>query len=183
MDFGSRENYTPEMAEYLLRSFEREFDFIICDAGCEADHGLSLGSLFCSDRVYMLIRQSEVCFSRTAWALPLYRQLRINFGALVLCGFEKSSPYTKEYAAERFSEKSSGNLEIAGSLGILTIRKSRYGSDSETDCKSIYSYGEAGYSKDMTALEEDAAASLGFSAAHRENGRRGLWKNSVSGKR
>ena len=129
------------------------------------------------------IRQSEVCFSRTAWALPLYRQLRINLGAFVLCGFEKSSPYTKEYAAERFAEKNAESLEIAGSLDVLTIRKSRYGSDSEADCKSIYSYGEAWYLKDMAALEEDAAAALGFSAAHRENGRRGLWKNSVSGKR
>lgn len=171
-DFGSREAYLPEMAEYLLKALEQHFDLVICDSGCELDHGLSLGALFCSRRIYTVLSQSEICLARTQWAAPLWERLRIEASGYIICKYDKSSPYTPAYVA--------GRLGIENSR-LLTLRNSRYSADAESEHRSLYSYGEGAYVKDLRAIEEDAALALGYGGDPTRS-RRSLWKSSAYGK-
>lgn len=145
-DPGSAEGYLPDMAQYMLEEFAQHFDVVLCDSGSEIEHAMALGALFSADRYYFVLSQSEVCFRRAEWLLPLYEKLDLAEERFVLCGCEKTSPFTAAYAAKR--------LQTDGEH-ILSVRASRRGSDAEIENRSLYSYRESTYRRDIDAVAED----------------------------
>ena len=147
-DPESGRRYLPDMSEYMLTSFAKVFEYVICDSGSDAEYGLCLGSLLAADMVFMVLCQSEICLRRAEWLKPLYDKLSLKDCSYVLCKYDKNSPYDPDYVEERLGLNK-------GSL--LYIRKSRHGEDAELENRSIYSFSEPGYRKDIALLASKAA--------------------------
>ncbi len=139
---GSSDIY-PEMAEYLLRTLAPAYDAVICDGGADIEEGMALGSLFASDRLFMVLSQSENCMKRCEWLTPLYSQLELKADRFVINSFQAGSPYTESYVCDR--------LKI-GRDRILKVRRSEFGNTAETDSRSLLSYRDKGFLKDIDEL-------------------------------
>ena len=169
---GSAEGYLPDMAQYMLDGFAQNFDVVLCDSGSEIEHAMALGALFSADRLYLVLSQSEICFRRAEWLTPLYEKLDLAEERFVLCRCDKNSPFTAAYAAKR--------LETDADR-IFSVRVSKKGSDAEIENRSLYSYREGPYRKDIDALAEDIVRTFELT----RDGKEKKWfrKNSVSARR
>ena len=166
---GSAEIYLPDMAEYMLDAFADCFDVVVCDSGSEIEHAMALGTLFSSDRIYHVLTQSELYFRRAEMLLPLYAKLGLSEGRFVLCKCDKNSPFSPSYSAKR--------LQIdPGEL--FSVRVSRKGSDAEIEGKSLYSYREGPYRRDIDAIAEDIVRTFELVKGGKE--RKWLRKSSAS---
>ena len=169
---GSAEGYLPDMAEYMLDSFAKLFDVVLCDSGSEVEHAMALGALFSADRIYYVLSQSEICFKRAEWLLPLYEKLDLPQRRYLVCNYDKNSPFTASYSAKRLD---------ADTADLFCIRSSRRGSDAEIEGKSLYSYKESPYRRDIDAVAADIVQSFGLIKGGKE--RSWFRKNSASAKR
>lgn len=166
---GSAEGYLPEMAEYMLDAFAEAFDVVLCDAGSELEHAMALGALFSADRIYYVLSQSEVCFRRTERLQPIYRQLDLPESRYILCDYDKNSPFNAAYSAKRLETDPDE---------IFCVRSSRKGSDAEIEARSLYSYKESIYRRDIDAIAADIVQTFGLVRGGKEK----TWfrKNSAS---
>ncbi len=169
---GSAEGYLPDMAEYMLDAFAAEFDVVLCDSGSEIEHAMALGALFSADRLYFVLSQSEICFRRAEWLLPLYGKLDLAEGRFILNRCDKNSPFSISYAAKRLETEQD---HIAG------IRMSKRGVDAEIENRSLYSYRENTYRRDIDAVAEDIVRTFELTRDGKE--RRWFRKSSVSARR
>ena len=169
---GSAEGYLPDMAQYMLDEFADCFDVILCDSGSEIEHAMALGALFSADRLYLVLSQSEICFRRAEWLLPLYEKLDLAETRFVLCRCEKTSPFTQSYAAKRLETEADR---------IFAIRASKKGPDAEIEERSLYSYRESLYRKDIGAVAEDIVRAFDLTRDGKE--KRWFRKNSASARR
>ena len=145
------------------------FDVVVCDSGSEIEHAMALGALFSSDRIYHVLTQSELYFRRAEMLLPLYAKLGLSEGRFVLCKCDKNSPFSPSYSAKR--------LQIdPGEL--FSVRVSRKGSDAEIEGKSLYSYREGPYRRDIDAIAEDIVRTFELVKGGKE--RKWLRKSSAS---
>lgn len=169
---GSAEGYLPDMAQYMLDEFAQHFDVVLCDSGSEIEHAMALGALFSADRLYFVLSQSEVCFRRAEWLTPLYEKLDLAEERFVLCRCDKNSPFTAGYAAKRL-ETDADN--------IFSVRASRRNSDAEIENRSLYSYRESTYRKDIDAIAEDIVRAFELT----RDGKEKKWfrRNSASARR
>ena len=151
---GSSESFHPDMAEFFLKTISQSFDIVICDSGANIEHGLSLGALFSSDLIYIVLEQSESAFKRYEWLMPLYDKLVLNIGGFVLNKFVRQSAYTRDYVRRR--------LKIHRDR-VFTVRESSFGDLAEIDEKSLLSYKDPAFTKDIDALSEDILAEAGYS--------------------
>lgn len=133
----------PEMGEYLLRSLAPFYDAVICDGGADIEEGLALGSLFASDSMYMVLAQNENCLRRYEWLLPVYRQLGLVAQRFIINAFSPASPYTESYICDRLS------LERDQ---IIKVRASEFGQTAETDARSLISYRDRNFTRDIDDL-------------------------------
>ncbi len=168
---GSAEGYMPEMAEYMLAVFAQDFDLVLCDSGSRIDHPLALGSLFCAARIYYVLAQSEVCLKRAERQLPLLGSLNLSEARLVVNRFDRASAFDAAYVSKRLEKDPAG---------FLTLRPSRRAADAEVEGRSLYSFKESPYRKDVDALAEDIVRT--FHLAKEENEKKWLRKSSVSAK-
>ncbi len=166
---GSAEGYLPDMAEYMLDTFAGLFDVVLCDAGSDIEHAMALGSLFSADRIYYVLSQSEICFRRAEWLRPLYEKLELEAGRYVLCGCDKNSPFTASYSAKRLG---------ADSVGLFCVRASRKGADAEIEGRSLYSFRESSYRRDIDAIAGDIVKAFSLVRGGKE--RSWFRKNSAS---
>lgn len=169
---GSAEGYLPDMAEYMLDVFANVFDVVLCDSGSEIEHAMALGAMFSADRLYFVLSQSEVCFRRAEWLSPLYGQLDLAEERYVLCRCEKNSPFSAAYCAKRLE---------CDPKKVFSVRMSKRGSDAEIENRSLYSYREGVYRKDIDALAEDIVRTFGLVRDGKE--RKWLRKSSASARR
>lgn len=93
--------FTPEMIELLLGLSKSKFDLIIIDAGSRIEEGISLGSLFSSDRIYLILNQNESSLKRFLWHANLYNQLGIEFFKYIINKYDKNSAYEIDYIKDR----------------------------------------------------------------------------------
>ena len=133
----------PEMGEYLLRTLAPYYDVVICDGGADIEEGLALGSLFASDSIYMVLAQSENCLRRYEWLLPVYRQLSLVAERFVINSFSPASPYTEGYICDRLG---------IPKTAVRKVRCSDFGQTAETDARSLVSYRDKGFLKDIDEL-------------------------------
>ena len=150
---GSSESFHPDMAEFFLKTISQSFDIVICDSGANMEHGLSLGAMFSSDLIYIVLIQSESAFKRYEWLMPLYGKLALNLGGYVLNKFTRQSAYTKDYVRRRLRTQRDR---------VFTVRSSDYGDLAEIDEKSLLSYKDTGFAKDVDALADDILQEAGF---------------------
>ncbi len=150
---GSSESFHPDMAEFFLKTISQSFDIVICDSGANIEHGLSLGALFSSDYIYIVLEQAENAFKRYEWLMPLYDKLSLNIGGFVLNKFVKQSAYTRDYVRRR--------LGISRDR-VFAVRESSFGDLAEIDEKSLLSYKDPAFAKDIDALTEDILEEAGF---------------------
>ena len=169
---GSAEGYLPDMAEYMLDAFAGVFDVVLCDSGSEIEHAMALGAMFSADRLYLVLSQSEVCFRRAERLLPLYGQLDLAEERFVLCRCDKNSPFSASYCAKRLACEQDR---------VFSVRASKKGSDAEIENRSLYSYREGVYRKDIDALAEDIVRAFGLTRDGKE--RKWLRKSSASARR
>ena len=137
------------MAQYFLGAIAGSFDIVICDSGANIEHGLSLGALFSSDFIYVVLTQQESAFRRYEWLLPLYGKLALNIGGYVINRFKGQSGYTRDYVRKRLKTKRER---------VFTVKESAYGKVAEIDEKSLLCYKDAAFAKDIDALAEDIIA-------------------------
>ena len=168
---GSGEGYMPEMAEYMLAVFAQDFDLVLCDSGSRLDHPLALGSLFCAARIYYLLNQSEVCLKRAQRQLPLLEQFGLSEARFIVNRFERVSAFDTAYISKRLEKDPAA---------FLTMRSSKRAQDAEVEGRSLYSFKEGPYRKDVDAAAEDIVRT--FHLAKEENEKKWLRKNSVSAK-
>ena len=166
---GSAETYFPDMAEYLLDAFASCFDVVVCDSGSELEHAMALGALFAADRLYHVLSQSEVCFRRAEWLIPLYEKLDVTEGIYLLSGCDKNSPFTVSYGIKRLQTDAEH---------FTSVRFSRKGSDAEIEARSLYSFRESSYRKDVDFIAEDIVRAFDLVKGGKE--KRWVRKNSVS---
>ena len=133
---------------------------------------MALGALFSADRLYFVLSQSEVCFRRAEWLTPLYEKLDLAEERFVLCRCDKNSPFTASYAAKRL-ETDADN--------IFSVRVSKRNSDAEIENRSLYSYRESTYRKDIDAVAEDIVRAFELT----RDGKEKKWfrRNSASARR
>ena len=151
---GSSEAFHPDMAEFFMGRMAQSFDIIICDSGANLEHGLSLGALFASDAIFMVFDQTESAFRRYEWLRPLYEKLDLKIEGFVLNKFTEDSAYTKEYARKRLK---------AGKDALMTVCGSQFGALAEIDEKSLLSYRDDMFRRDIRALSEEIMAMAGRS--------------------
>jgi cellulose biosynthesis protein BcsQ len=168
---GSAETYLPDMAEYLLASFAEVFDVVLCDSGSELEHAMALGALFSADRLYYVLTQSELCFRRAEWLLPLYEKLGLAEGRFILSRCDKNSPFSASYSIKRLQTDPDA---------FSSVRLSRRGADAEIEGRSLYSYKESGYRKDIDLIAEEIVSAFGLVKGGKE--RKWLRKSSASTK-
>ncbi len=169
---GSAENYSLDMAEYMLGVFAQVFDVVLCDSGSDMEHPMALGALFSADRLYYVLSQSEICLKRMERLLPLFEKLDLAEGRFVLCGCDRNSPFSPAYCAKRVETEPSR---------MFPIRLSRKAADAEIEGKSLYSYRESGYRRDADILAEDMVKAFGLVKGGKE--RSWFRKSSASAKR
>ena len=169
---GSSEGYLPDMAEYMLDAFAQVFDVVLCDSGSEVEHAMALGALFSADRLYYVLSQSEICFKRAEWLMPLYQKLDLPQSRFILNHYDKGSPFTAGYSAKRLESDPSE---------IFCIRASRKGADAEIEGRSLYSYKESVYRRDVDAVAADIVQAFGLVRGGKE--RSWFRKSSASAKR
>ena len=146
---GSSESFHPDMAQYFLGAIAGSFDIVICDSGANIEHGLSLGALFASDFIYVVLVQQESAFRRYEWLQPLYGKLALNIGGYVINRFIPQSGYTRDYVRRRLKTKRDR---------VFTVKESAYGKVAEIDEKSLLAYKDAAFAKDIDALADDIIA-------------------------
>ncbi|MBR5731298.1 MAG: hypothetical protein IKX89_05075 [Firmicutes bacterium] len=153
---GSSESFHPDLSEWFMKSIAQSFDLVICDSGANIEHGLSLGALFASDSIYIVLDQSENTFRRYEWLSTLYDRLALNIRGFVLNRCTKGSPFSKAYAAKRLGAERSS---------VFTVSESAYGSLAEIDERSLLAYRDDRFSEDVGTL---AAAVLRDAGLDRE---------------
>ena len=169
---GSAETYLPDMAEYLLSSFAQVFDVVVCDSGSELEHAMALGALFSADRLYYVLTQSELCFRRAEWLLPLYEKLGLAEGKFVLSRCDKNSPFSASYSIKRLQTDADH---------LFAVRASRKGTDAEIEGRSLYSYKESTYRRDVDVIAEEIVRMFDLAKGGKE--RKWLRKSSASARR
>jgi len=146
-------NFHPDMGEYYVKKLAEEFDLVICDCGSEIEHGLSLGSIFSSDYLYLVASQSESAIKRYEFQKVLFDKLRIDIRRLILNKYDRKLPNTVSFVAERL---------LMENEEILPLRFSPYGMMAEFESESLISCGDEGYRKDIEILCRDIISGCGF---------------------
>ncbi len=143
---GSMHLYHPDMAEYLIESVRKHFDYVICDTGSEIEHGMCLGALCSSDAIYQITSQSEIALKRFEWQQSLYSQLRLKIRKLIINKYSHKEVNTKEIIA--------GRLRFDND-DVICVKNSNYGVSAEDYGKSILFYKDRAFSKSIELIVSD----------------------------
>ena len=142
---GSSALYQPDMAQYLLDSLSASFDIVICDAGAEFEHAMSLGALFSADKIFVVTTQHEHAVRRYEWTKALFKKLGINPSAVIVNCYSSFGINTPEMISER--------AEISEDR-LLFVRKSENGQRAEEDNRTILSLRDVRFTKDIAKICE-----------------------------
>lgn len=143
---GSMHLYNPDMAEYLIESVRKHFDYVICDTGSEIEHGMCLGALCSSEVIYQITSQSEIALKRFVWQQSLYSQLRLKIDKLIINKYSPKEVNSKELIAKRLGF----NID-----DIICVKYSNYGVSAEDYGRSILFYKDRAFSKSIDLIVSD----------------------------
>ena len=144
------ESFSPDMSMMLMRVLRDYFDVCIIDSGANAiSSGLSLGSLFSSDRIYMLLSQKESSLRNFEWNRYMYEKLKITPDVFIINDYDKSNPYSRKYISDRL------NICLDE---LFTVAHHSRGFECEMNRKSLISErpGKA-FMRDIKNLAKDVA--------------------------
>ncbi|MGI6732831.1 MAG: hypothetical protein ACOX4J_01465 [Anaerovoracaceae bacterium] len=140
---GQVRSYHPDMAEYLLESMESEFDLILADTGNEIDNGLAVGALERIEERYCVITQQESILSRYERIRPVYERLGIDFSSYIVNKYDMQDPCDLRYIGERLS---------ISRERLLKVEASGYERQAELDHRTLLSYKNEAYCKDIRLI-------------------------------
>ncbi len=153
---GNNEYLTPDMAELLVDAVRTVFDVIIIDTGCHIEDPFALGAALSSDKVYMVINQTESSLRRYEWSSFLFERVDLYFDKFILNKYDKNSIYEKSYIADRL---------MLCEKGILTVKKCKDGNIAETKSQSLISIKESKtLIKDIERIVGDIVEYAGITA-------------------
>lgn len=141
-EFNHRQ-YFPEDAAKIIRTIEKQFDYIIVDGGCDIDNGLVLGSLSMGGVNLLVLTQDESALSRWEQQQMIYKGFFIDFNLLIVNKYQHFHPYSIQYIKERLNLKE----EPCYKVGF-----SPYGYRAEWEKKTLLQYGRSSYKTQITAI-------------------------------
>jgi len=145
-ELGSASIFHPDLASSFITEMKKLFDIILCDCGADLDHGLSLGSLFSADKLYIVYTQSESSIKRFEWMKCLFDKLELDTSHVIINKYTKRSPYDIKYFENRLGLQTEN---------ITTICKAEDGDMAEILEKSLLGFRNKAFSKDITILSEE----------------------------
>lgn len=150
---GSTSNLSPEMSEYLLDAAAELFDMIICDSGADLEHGMSLGSLFAANHIYLVTTSSEATVRKGEYSVSFFRQINLPITKLVVNKYSKRSVNSIDLISERLGF----NKE-----NLFVINESDNGDRAEHEERSIYSMKDSRFRKEIDRIADDIAERLSY---------------------
>ncbi len=149
----SGSSFHPDMISYLIARMRDHFDLIICDAGCEPAHGISLGALLGAELVVMVLTQSETSVRRLEWLRPLCGRLGIEPGLFVINRYSRGSVYGRRYLCERLG---------IGEDSALCVREASYHAEGLPEEDAPRKLKDRAFLKDVDALCSRMAEAAGL---------------------
>jgi len=142
---GTSSQYHPDMAQYLLASLASQFDYVICDTGSEIEQVMALGTLFCSDYIFVVTTQDEYSIRRYEWVSPLFQKLGIKPSGMIVNKYTKDEVNDTEIIAMRSGIEANA---------LLLIRNAKNGKKAEQESKSLLMYKDNRFSRDFINAAE-----------------------------
>lgn len=160
--------YRPETAESLIRDLRRDFRVIIADTGSDLDNGLAVGGLAAAGKTYLLLSQNEATIRRYEQFRGFYRELGIEFDAVIINKFLDRDPYGLSYLKKR--------LEI-GREEIYKVDMADAGRRAEMEYRTLLDLKSGDYVRDIERIAIGIMAEAGIAA--RIEKRKSRWKNFI----
>ena len=135
--------YFPEDAFKVIKSAEKQFDYIVVDGGCDIDNGLVLGSLSMGGINFLVLTQNESVLHRWENQRALYKGFSIEFDLFIVNKYENAHPYSLSYIIERL------NLQ---EKSFRRIGLSSYGCRAEWEKKGLLQYGRGPYQTQISDI-------------------------------
>ena len=150
---GCITNFSPEMGEYLLEAASNLFDIIICDSGAEIENGMSIGSLFFADDVYMVITQSEACIRSYEYMMGFYKTLSLPVRKLIINKYSRNAVNNKNIICGRlkYSEED-----------LMYLSESMYSDKAEIEGKTLYQLKDVKFKKEIDLIAKDMLGRAGY---------------------
>jgi len=150
---GIEHNFHPDMGEYLLTAASNKFDLVICDAGAEIDHSMSIGSLFACDDMYVIVTQSEACIRQYECFMGLNKNLNLPIRKLIVNKYSKNAINNKAVICTRLKTDADD---------VITISESYYGDKAEIEQKTLYQLRDIKFRKEIDVLAKDVLKRVGY---------------------
>jgi hypothetical protein len=144
--------YFPEDAMKIIKSLEKQFEYIVVDGGCDIDNGLVLGSLSMGGINLLVLTQNESVLSRWEQQEPIYQGLSIKFHHYIINKYENAHPYSLSYIKERLGLREGSYNKIPLSV---------YGCRAEWEKKSLMHYGRSSYKAQIRDITKKLETHLG----------------------
>ncbi|MDO5331376.1 MAG: hypothetical protein Q4E99_01740, partial [Bacillota bacterium] len=102
---GNSGNISPDMSEYLLGAPSTLFDVIICDSGADFENGMSLGSIFSANNIYLVGTPSEATLRKAESSMSFYRSINLPLTKLIINKYARKSVNTIDLISKRLGFK------------------------------------------------------------------------------
>lgn len=133
-----RKEYMPEEIMHLIKIAEKQFDYIVADAGSSVDLGIGLGALRCGGRNVLVVTQSQRAFTRHMQKKNILNTLEVSFSNMVVNKF-----VSKHFLPTEKIIKSSYKMDNCD-----IIEYSDYGMQAENEGNSL-DYLDKDYKKQL----------------------------------
>ena len=150
---GSTSNLSPEMSEYLLDAASEIFDIIVCDSGADFEHGMSLGSLFAANNIYLVTTPSEASVRKGEYSVSFFKQINLPLTKLIINKYSKKSVNSFDLISARLGFKKDN---------LFIVSESDNGDRAEQEERSIYSMKDTRFRKEIDKIADDIAERLGY---------------------
>lgn len=131
-------SYHPQEIQRLIDFCEKNFDWILIDAGCSPENGLSLGALLYSEECYLITTQQVSAFHNYLRICDILDPLGVYFHGLMLNKFIPGFLPAENELSQRY------NMEILSTLPYELQEEWQ----SELENESLY-HRSKGYRKNL----------------------------------
>ena len=150
---GSSSNLSPTMGEYLLSAASELFDIIVCDSGADFEHGMSLGSLFSANNIYLVTTASEASIRKGEGCVAFFKQINLPLTKLVVNKYSKRSVNSIDLISARLGFKKDN---------LFIVSESDNGDRAEQEERSIYSMKDSRFRKEIDRIADNITERLGY---------------------
>lgn len=150
---GSSGSFSPSMSEYLLSAASAIFDIVICDSGADVENGMSIGSLFSANNIYLVSTSSEATLKKEEFAMSFYRKLNLPISKIIINKYSKRKVNSVELICERLGFVKDD---------MFVISQSENGDRAEQEERSIYSMKDYKFKREIDKVADDLVRRIGY---------------------